>query len=122
MADGVMIRLGHVVVSKPTGTHSGAVHYDHGKAKQGKFERTGYLQPPPSALLNAAQKLAVARARAHEDPVWLNVQRIETKKRQHRKFRHPGVENDQLFPADCVHGDPELLCADAGCDMARRIP
>jgi nucleoside phosphorylase len=32
--DSGMIRLGHVVVSKPTGVHSGAVQYDHGKAKR----------------------------------------------------------------------------------------
>ncbi|KAK2601572.1 hypothetical protein QQS21_004890 [Conoideocrella luteorostrata] len=56
--DNGMIRLGHVVVSKPTGVHSGVVQYDHGKAKSGIFERTGALQPPPVVLLNAAQDLA----------------------------------------------------------------
>ncbi|GJC90287.1 hypothetical protein ColLi_13125 [Colletotrichum liriopes] len=37
-----MIRLGHVVVSKPTGTHSGAVQYDHGKAKNGPGRIQGH--------------------------------------------------------------------------------
>lgn len=49
-----MIRLGHVVVSEPTGVHSGAIQYDHGKAKAGHFERKGFLEAPPTALLNAA--------------------------------------------------------------------
>ncbi|KAI9045980.1 5'-methylthioadenosine/S-adenosylhomocysteine nucleosidase family protein [Aspergillus affinis] len=30
-----MIRLGHVVVSKPVGLYSGAIQYDHGKAETG---------------------------------------------------------------------------------------
>lgn len=33
-----MVRLGHVVVSEPTGIHSGVVQYDHGKATTGHFE------------------------------------------------------------------------------------
>lgn len=52
--DNGMIRLGHVVVSEPTGTHSGAIQYDYGKARLGQFERKGTLAPPPTALLNAA--------------------------------------------------------------------
>lgn len=55
------IRLGHVVVSKPTGVHSGAIQYDHGKAKAGQLERKGSLAPPPTALLNAAREVAVRR-------------------------------------------------------------
>ncbi|THX36906.1 hypothetical protein D6D10_06297 [Aureobasidium pullulans] len=52
--DAGLIRLGHVVVSKPVGQHSGAVQYDHGKAEAGEFVRTGFLAPPPTVLLNAA--------------------------------------------------------------------
>ncbi|KAI9036706.1 uncharacterized protein KD926_001400 [Aspergillus affinis] len=37
------IYLGHVVVSKPVGEHSGVVQYDHGKAEVGQFRHTGYL-------------------------------------------------------------------------------
>jgi nucleoside phosphorylase len=66
--DNGMIRLGDVVVSKPTGRHSGAVQYDHGKAKVGQFELTGALAPPPTVLLNAAQDLAAKRARSRKDP------------------------------------------------------
>jgi hypothetical protein len=31
--DNGMIRLGDIVVSRPIGEHSGAIHYEHGKAE-----------------------------------------------------------------------------------------
>ncbi|OLN92295.1 hypothetical protein CCHL11_01356 [Colletotrichum chlorophyti] len=71
--DNGMIRLGHVVVSKPAGGHSGALQYDHGKARDGQFQRTGAPAPPPAVLLSAAQALAVQRARVDVDPVQQNV-------------------------------------------------
>src|SRR4051812_10971645 len=71
-----MIRLGHVVVSEPTGTHSGAIQYDHGKAKVGHFERKGFLAPPPPALLNAARQMSIWRQRIDCDPISENVKRI----------------------------------------------
>ena len=45
---GVDIRLGDVVVSKPTGDFGGVVQYDFCKTvAQGVFERTGRLNRPP---------------------------------------------------------------------------
>ncbi|WYZ34743.1 hypothetical protein EsH8_I_001019 [Colletotrichum jinshuiense] len=100
--DSGMIRLGHVVVSKPTGEHSGTVQYDHGKAKGGQFERTGALAPPPAVLLNAAQALAVRRSRKDSDPVHEDINRINTNRPGLRRFRFPGVENDHLYrPHSC---------------------
>lgn len=119
--DDGMIRLGHVVVSKPTGVNSGAVQYDHGKAKDGSFQRVGVLQPPPTALLNAARNLSVARARAETDPVWSNVQKIDTKWRALRKFRFPGIEHDYLFPPTVVHQTSGVSCEESGCDLTNRI-
>ena len=52
------IRLGDVVVSKPTGDFGGVVQYDFGKTvEQGVFERTGRLNSPPEILLTAIAKL-----------------------------------------------------------------
>ena len=46
------IRLGDVVVIKPTGDFGGVVQYDFGKTvSQGVFERTGRLNRPPQILL-----------------------------------------------------------------------
>src|SRR3984885_6127685 len=45
------IRLGDVVVSKPTSTFGGVVQYDMGKAIEGgPFQRTGSLSKPPALL------------------------------------------------------------------------
>jgi nucleoside phosphorylase len=52
------VKLGDVVVSKPTGAYPGVVQYDLGKAEEGgRFERTGALNTPPMSLLTAATKL-----------------------------------------------------------------
>ncbi|KAF6787862.1 NB-ARC and TPR domain protein, partial [Colletotrichum sojae] len=118
--DGI-IRLGHVVVSKPAGGHSGALQYDHGKAKDGHFERTGALAPPPAVLLNAAQALAVQRARLDDDPVQHDVRRIDTARRRLRRFQYPGEQNDHLFPSNYVHQRQGASCA-TDCDPSKRIP
>ena len=115
-----MIRLGHVVVSEPTGTHSGAVQYDHGKAKEGHFERKGSLAPPPTALLNAAREVAVRRQRMNCDPIWMNVQRIQTDRRL-RRFKFPGIANDHLYLPGYKHQREGLSCQDGGCDRNQRI-
>jgi nucleoside phosphorylase len=55
---GVDIRLGDVVVSQPDKIHGGVVQYDLGKnLGEGKFERQGFLRPPPSLLLTALSTL-----------------------------------------------------------------
>ncbi|KAK4248095.1 kinesin light chain [Corynascus novoguineensis] len=105
-----MIRLRHVVASKPTGKHSGAVQYDHGKSIAGHFERTGALPYPPTILLNAAQALEVERARAVDDPVWLNIQRIDTEHPQFRRFRFPGAAKDHLYRPEYRRQRPGLSC------------
>ncbi|KAJ6008736.1 hypothetical protein N7522_003752 [Penicillium canescens] len=116
-----MIRLGHVVVSEPTGTHSGAIQYDHGKAKASHFERKGSLAPPPTALLNAAREVAVRRQRMDYDPIWMNVERIKTGRRPLRRFKFPGIANDHLYLPGYKHQQEGLSCQDGGCDKNQRI-
>ena len=119
--DNGMIRCGDVVVSKPTGGHSGAVQYDHGKAETGYFRRTAVLAPPPAVLLNAAQDLAAKRARTRKDPVMENIKRIDTDIPGLRKYRRPGPEQDHLYPADYVHLDSKVTCSRCRCDPNRRV-
>ncbi|KAH8649393.1 ankyrin repeat protein [Ilyonectria robusta] len=119
--DNGMIRLGDVVVSKPAGGHSGAVQYDQGKAKDGQFERTGALAPPPDVLLSAAQDLAAKRARLRTDPVKENIKRINTTIQGLRRFKYPGPELDHLYEADYIHPKPGVSCDECGCDPSRRI-
>jgi nucleoside phosphorylase len=52
------IRLGDVVVSKPTGVLGGVVQYDYGKTvASGVFQQTGMMNQPPQVLLNAIAQL-----------------------------------------------------------------
>jgi nucleoside phosphorylase len=51
------IRLGDVVVSVPHKGRGGVVQYDFGKATPSGFERTGFLNSPPTVLLKAVAKL-----------------------------------------------------------------
>ena len=51
------IRLGDVVVSQPYMEHGGVVQYDFGKTTPSGFVRTGFLNTPPTLLLNALAKL-----------------------------------------------------------------
>ncbi|KAF3076216.1 Nephrocystin-3 [Trichoderma lentiforme] len=119
--DNGLIRLGHVVVSKPTGEHSGAIQYDHGKAIDGFIERTGSLMPPPAALLNAAQALAVEQGRSDNDPIWENTQRIQTQRRGLRRFKFPGIANDHLYQPDYNHQQMGMTCEKGGCNPEQRI-
>jgi len=116
-----MVRLGDVVVSKPTGVNSGAIQYDHGKAEVGQFRRTGTLPPPPAILLSAAQDLAAKRARTRKDPLMENIKRIDTNISGLRKYRHPGLAHDYLYPSDYIHLTPGIPCDECECDPARRV-
>lgn len=119
--DSGVIRLGHVVVSEPTGIHSGAIQYDHGKARAGHFERKGSLALPPTALLNAAREVAVRRQRMDYDPIWKNLERIQTGRRALRRFKFPGAANDHLYPTDYKHQQEGISCEDGACDKNQRI-
>lgn len=52
------IRLGDVVVSKPTNGIGGVYQYDFGKTIHGReFQQTGHLNQPPPAVLAAIKNL-----------------------------------------------------------------
>ncbi|KAG9681488.1 pfs domain-containing protein, partial [Aureobasidium melanogenum] len=58
------VRLGDVVVSKPTGQHGGVVQYDIGKTlPNGVFERTRSLNRPPTALLTTLTGISALEKR-----------------------------------------------------------
>lgn len=57
------IRLGDVVISQPEKQHGGVIQYDSGKATPGGFMQTGFLNTPPTILLNALQKLKARHIR-----------------------------------------------------------
>lgn len=119
-----MIRLGHIVVSKPVGQYSGTVQYERGKSEVGGFLRYGFLPPPPPVLLLAAQSLAAHRARKRQDPLIENIQRIDTNDPRLHRYRYPGADKDVLSPTMYHHGQESISCVESvyDCDMRQRIP
>ncbi|KAN0077506.1 hypothetical protein V8E54_005810 [Elaphomyces granulatus] len=114
------IRLGDVVVSKPTGGFGGVVQYDFGKTVgQGVFERTGMLNKPPQILLTAIAKLQADRMmETSRIPEFLS-EMIATYPIMRAEFTYRGQEQDRLFDAEYHHG-LENTCDT--CEMSRLVP
>ncbi|THW78366.1 ankyrin repeat protein, partial [Aureobasidium pullulans] len=115
------IRLGHIVVSQPSGQHSGAVQYDHGKAEAGQFVRTGFLAPPPTVLLSAANALEDDPRQGAGDPLIQNLRRIDTSKGDFKKFKRPSLDQDKLYEPEYVHLNKDQSCKRCGCDASRLV-
>ncbi|KAF5501408.1 Vegetative incompatibility protein HET-E-1 [Colletotrichum siamense] len=115
------IRLGDVVVSKPTGTSGGVIQYDRGKTTQHEFERTESLNSPPNVLLAALNRLK-ARQLLGESGIPHSLSEAAekiTKPRIRQKFTYQGESNDSLFQAEYDHVNADSNC-DA-CDPTQTI-
>ncbi|KAK3615240.1 hypothetical protein LTR56_026715 [Elasticomyces elasticus] len=93
--DAGLIRLGHVVVSEPTGQHSGAVQYDHADGRR-------------SPKISSRPTSGAYKAHRHHDP-------------RATILRHPGVDSVDLYEPDYVHSDRDASCKECGCDLSRRV-
>lgn len=113
------IRLGDVVVSKPTANFEGVVQYDYGKTvRDGHFERTGALNKPPQVLLTAVSKLQADHIlEASRIPAFLS--QMVDKYPTMSKFTHRGQQQDRLFEAQYDHIWPESTCD--RCDVSRLV-
>ncbi|CAI7646273.1 unnamed protein product [Penicillium glandicola] len=102
------IRLGDVVISKPTDTFGGVVQYDHGKAITGnRFQRTGALNKPPSILLSAISHLQ-ADSMIGNTHIPLHLAKIMARFNRRARPCYPGPEYDVLFEPEYQHtGDPD---------------
>ncbi|THX02634.1 hypothetical protein D6D18_03960, partial [Aureobasidium pullulans] len=98
------IRLGDIVVSKPTNGHGGVYQYDFGKKIQVReFLPTGHLNQPPSAVLAALQKL---QSNHENDGHQINEAIrtvLEKRPRLARKYRRPTPDQDCLYHASVEH-------------------
>ncbi|KAN0069937.1 hypothetical protein V8E54_012243 [Elaphomyces granulatus] len=115
------IRLGDVVVSKPTGVLGGVVQYDYGKTVASRvFQQTGMMNQPPQVLLNAV-------ARLHADEMLGNNQSIvevisnvlNTNVQTKSLFSRPANEHDRLFDPIYDHPRNEDTCI--SCDKRQVI-
>ncbi|KAM0255037.1 hypothetical protein ACHAQJ_006185 [Trichoderma viride] len=66
-SEDVDIRLGDVIVSSPQHGHGGVVQYDFGKSTPNGFTRTGFLNTPPTILLNAVSRVQAKYARGRSE-------------------------------------------------------
>ncbi|KAH0847329.1 hypothetical protein AYO21_03759 [Fonsecaea monophora] len=116
------IRLGDVVVSRPTGQFGGVVQYDFGKTlHQGHFVRTGSLNRPPDVLLNAvstleAQHLSQGGSQIGailQDVVWRNPRRANA-------CNYPATHKDELFESSYAHQISNHALCEA-CDRGRLV-
>ncbi|PKX91205.1 uncharacterized protein P174DRAFT_395152 [Aspergillus novofumigatus IBT 16806] len=117
----VDIRLGDVVVSKPTRTYGGVVQYDYGKTVAGGlFEQSGMLNRPPEILLTATSKLQ-AELHHHENPVSnLLLKRSRADGGIGFGFSYPGQGRDLLFEPSYAHVGSDDACQN--CDTRHLVP
>ncbi|KAL3478351.1 purine and uridine phosphorylase [Aspergillus californicus] len=116
------IRLGDVVVSKPTGTFGGVVQYDYGKTIiDQRFHRTGALNKPPSTLLAAVTKLQADHMIGSSripDCLWELRRRYSP---HGTMFVYPGSRYDVLFEAEREHVEPDPNGECTRCDNETQV-
>ncbi|KAF3930817.1 hypothetical protein ABW20_dc0110533 [Dactylellina cionopaga] len=100
-SDTADIRLGDIVVSKPTGQSPGIIQYDYGKAVAGSFQRMGVLNKPPFELLTAVSKLQANQITEGSRISDFLSEAIKRYPRTTTQYAHPG--QDQLFQATYNH-------------------
>lgn len=116
LGTGIDIRLGDVVVSKPTGTHGGVVQYDKGKSEDGgQFIRKGNLNSPPPILLNALQSL-IAEHDMEDSRICEYMENSLQRRPKMRStgYTFPGADKDVfhdghiVFPRTRSSDDPQI--------------
>ncbi|KAL3478577.1 purine and uridine phosphorylase [Aspergillus californicus] len=118
--DEVDIRLGDIVVSKPTSTHGGVIQYNYGKALNGSaFQRTGMLNRPPQLLLTAVSKLQANHLTGSQKFIGYLEELGEKLPRQASYFARPD-QPDHLYLAEYAHAKPSKTCRD--CDATKTVP
>lgn len=102
------IRLGDVVVSRPTTTHGGVVQYDIGKAeKDGRFRRTGHLNNPPTFLLSVLSRVQINHERGRRTYPDHMARYTEANMED---YTYPRNERDILFRSSYPHPTGTFDC------------
>ncbi|KAL2865239.1 uncharacterized protein BJX67DRAFT_382980 [Aspergillus lucknowensis] len=114
------VRLGDIVVSRPTGRFPGVVQYDYGKTiREGYLEPTGTLNKPPQILLTATAKVE-ANHRKGENRISTHLAEIRTKvPTTFPNILYPDQLSDNLFQAEYDHPDPGTCCGN--CDKSKIV-
>jgi nucleoside phosphorylase len=114
------IRLGDVVVSKPTGTFGGVIQYDFGKTVQeDKFIRTGSLNKPPELLLSAVANLEAKHMMENHVVAKYLSEMMRKHPTMAPQFTCPGIQYDSLYKAEYDHPEGYAICSQ--CDAGKLI-
>ncbi|KAB8670386.1 hypothetical protein FH972_026299 [Carpinus fangiana] len=110
------IRLGDVVVSKPSDNSGGVIQYDFGKTEQGaEFRITRQLNRPPDLLLAATGKLHTRRLRGLGSGLETIISDALKRNPELRsRCTYPGADEDELFEAAYDHPVGQNTCEN--CD------
>ncbi|RYP35418.1 hypothetical protein DL767_003825 [Monosporascus sp. MG133] len=100
------IRLGDIIVSKPTELGGGVIQYDLGKAETDGFRRLGTLNKPPTLLRSAIANLMSTRGLGKEisrlvGNTFLNGELDDDESED--EWTYPKMVKDILFSADFRH-------------------
>ncbi|CAD0087219.1 unnamed protein product [Aureobasidium mustum] len=114
--DGRDIRLGDVIVSKPSAEHGGVVQINI--TTRQKFSPIGTLGSPSSLLLQAIGLLQ-ARDELGELNLSQDISEILAHARNADLYEFPGRHRDLLFSADYAHARPGENCS--SCDHTNLI-
>jgi nucleoside phosphorylase len=118
------IRLGDIVVSKPTSTFGGVIQFDREELRtDGQCERTGALNKPPAVLMANVQKLQ-AQYMVKGNKIAQNLSEMLERypAMKEEQFFYQGVEHDLLFEATYHHQGGNSC---NGCDRNKvvvRVP
>jgi nucleoside phosphorylase len=116
----VDIRLGDVVVSKPTGTSGGVIQYDYGKTTTGgQFERVGSLDKPPILFLTAVAQLQAKYMIGKGQIAHIVSKKLEENEGIRSTFSCPGKQHDALYQSDYDHPATNKTCTE--CDNRRIV-
>src|SRR5579859_6994761 len=106
------IRLGDVVVSKPTRRSGGVIQYDFGKTMQeGRFDRTGSLNRPPDVLLTALANLQSKHMMEGDELAKHLSAMLRRYPRMAGHFTRPETQHDLLYDANYDHVMEYATCS-----------
>jgi nucleoside phosphorylase len=113
------IRLGDVVVSKPTETFGGVVQFDRGKiCPNGQFERTGTLKKPPPVLMAHVEKLEAKYRRTGNQISGYLSEMLKKFPKMKEEYDYQGMDHDLLFEATYNHKGG-ITCQQ--CDLSKIV-
>jgi nucleoside phosphorylase len=110
------IRVGDIVVSRPTDSFGGVIRYDRGVRDGDRLRYTGTLNKPPPELLTALSKLQADHEMGERKDIAFLSSAVP---RQPDGFQFQGRQKDLLFQSDYDHIRTEKTCRD--CDNARLV-